>query len=176
MKKRFIEIISILLILSGCKQIDKLTQFEIEYDRNFTIPANTSIDLPFDIPLPDIETNSEESFAVNDTRKDRIEEVRLTSLNFKIESPSDADFSFINSVNVFISAEGLPEILVAWQDSIPENTDSLELETSDADLKEYIKKDTFDLRFNTIIDELLTSDHVINMHSVFFVDAKILGQ
>jgi len=65
---------------------------------------------------------------------------------------------------------------VAWLDEIPADPGAtLELETSNTDLKEYIKKDSFSLRAATVTDELITSDHHVDIHSVFFVDAKILG-
>lgn len=176
MKKQIIELVFVVLVFSACKQIDKLTQFDLEYDRTFVIPLNSDLDLPMDIPIPDVETNAETSFAINDTRKDNVEEIRLTSLDFTILSPEGADFSFLKSVNVYMSAQNLPELLVAWKNNITETADTLFLETTDADLKEYVKQETFELRFNTIVDELLTDDHEINMHAVFFVDAKVLGQ
>ncbi|MFT5647545.1 MAG: hypothetical protein ACI976_002237, partial [Aureispira sp.] len=33
----------------------------------------------------------------------------------------------------------------------------------------------FTLRLKTVMDEILATDHVINVKSVFFVDAEILG-
>jgi len=50
------------------------------------------------------------------------------------------------------------------------------LDLADVDLKEFIKKDKFVLRLNTVTDELINSDQYIDVYSVFFVDAKILGQ
>jgi hypothetical protein len=50
------------------------------------------------------------------------------------------------------------------------------LNVSGADFQEYIKKDQFSLRCNTVTDELLTSDHEIDIATSFFIDAKILGQ
>ena len=47
---------------------------------------------------------------------------------------------------------------------------------TDEDVKEFIKQDTISLRVYTVTDEFLTSDYNINVHSVFYVDAKILGQ
>jgi len=29
---------------------------------------------------------------------------------------------------------------------------------------------------NTVTDEIITSDHQIDIHAVFFVDAEVLGQ
>ncbi|MFC3972748.1 hypothetical protein [Maribacter confluentis] len=148
----------------------------MEYSQRATIPSSAGIDLPFDVFTPETETNSESKFAVNDTRKDLIEEIVLTELEMVILSPDDSDFSFLNSIEVFISAEGLEEIQIAYLNEVPENAgNTISLLTSDADLKEYIKKDEFSLRLNTVTDELMSTDHELEVNSTFFVDAKILG-
>ena len=176
MKKHVILFSFILLSVLGCKLLDKLTQFNIEFDETIVIPSTTPANLPIDILTPDLETNSESVFANNDTRKDLIEEIRLTTLTLTISSPANADFSFLKSVSVFISAENLPEERIAWKDLVPDDAGAtISLDLADLDLKEYIKKDKFKLRLSTQTDEILTSDHQIEVHSVFFVDAKILG-
>jgi len=134
------------------------------------------MNLPFDVLTPDVETNSESTFEVNDTRKDLIEEIILTTLNLTVSSPSNADFSFLESIDIYISAEGQNEVKIAWKESIPANTSVLKLDLTGADLKEYIKADKFTLRLNTITDEVMNQDYHINIHSVFYVDAKVLGQ
>jgi len=85
----------------------------MEYSQRATIPSSTGINLPFDIFTPEMETNSESKFSVNDTRKDLIEEITLTELELVIISPDTADFSFLNSIEVYISADGLEEIQIA---------------------------------------------------------------
>jgi len=101
----------------------------------------------------------------------------LKELSLTLTSPASSNFSFLNSIEIFLKADGLSEIKIAWKDEVPANTDDyLELETTKTDLKEYIKKDNFILRVNTVTDKLLTSDHQLEITSVFFVDAKILGQ
>ena len=132
--------------------------------------------MPFDVFTPEMETNSESTFAVNDTRKDLIEEIKLTDLELVMISPEEADFSFLNSIEVYISADGLEEVLIANLDEVPEDAgNKISLNTSDIDLKEYIKKDEFSLRLNTVTDELMSTDHELEVNSTFFVDAKILG-
>jgi hypothetical protein len=96
-------------------------------------------------------------------------------LDLTITSPSNADFSFLKSINVYISAEGLNEVKIAWKENVPSDVTLLSLDVTGVDLKEYIKADKFSLRLNTETDELLASDHHIDVHSAFFVDAKILG-
>ncbi|OFZ66389.1 MAG: hypothetical protein A3D92_24170 [Bacteroidetes bacterium RIFCSPHIGHO2_02_FULL_44_7] len=173
---RFLLILSMALPLLGCKKVDKLTQFEMEFDETLVIPASSGINLPFNVVSPDIETNSESTFEVNDTRKDLIEQIKLRTLNLVVTSPSNSDFSFLKAIHIYISADGLSEIEIASKENVAENTTVLSLDVSDADLKEYIKADQFSLRLNTETDEVMTSDHHIALHSVFFVDAKILGQ
>ncbi len=163
------------LLLVNCDKIDELTMFSIDYDTQVTIQSNVGINLPFDVFTPDTETNSESTFESNDTRKDLIEEIKLTKLQLKIASPNDADFSFLESIEVYISAEGLSEVKIASKTSIPETVTSLDLDVVDVDLKDYIKKDSYKLRLNTVTDEAITRDHEIDIKSTFFVDAKILG-
>ena len=113
---------------------------------------------------------------MNDTRKDLIEEIRLTSLILTLNAPDNADFSFLESISVYMNAQDLPEVEIAWEDDVPDNAgNQISLNVSNEDFKEYIKKDEFSLRVNTITDEILTSDHQIDIASSFFIDGKILG-
>jgi len=176
MLKKSLCLVCLITLFSSCDKLDELTKFDMEYSQRATIPSSTGANLPFDIFTPDMETNSESKFAVNDTRKDLIEEITLTELEMVIISPDNADFSFLNSIEIFISAEDLEEIQIASLDEVPDDAGNvLLLNTSDADLKEYIKKDEFSLRLNTVTDELISTDHELEVNSTFFVDAKILG-
>jgi len=175
MKKILLISVFIAFIFSGCKKIDKLTQFDMEYNSTVVIPSTLGTNLPYNIWTPEIESNSEEIFSINDTRKDLLEEVILKQMNLTLTSPTNANFNFLNDIEIYIKAEGLSEILVAWKYDIPdESLKTLDLNVAENDLKEYIKKDTFSLRVNTITDQLLTSDHEINIHTLFFVDAQII--
>ena len=173
--KKYILLLAVVLSFSACKEIDKLTQFEMEYSETVVVPSFIGINLPFNILTPNITTNSESTFEVNDTRKDLIEKAVLTGLDLTLTSPEKADFNFLNSIEVYISAEGLEEVTIAWQSDIPDDTKSLTLDVTGVDLQEYIKKDSLSLRLRTKTGKLLTSEHTIAVHCVFFIDAKILG-
>lgn len=165
------------ILYSGCDKVDELTQFDIEYTSEVTIPASSGIDLPINIFTPDIETNAEQKFQVNDTRKDKVEEINLKTLKLSVLMPEGEDFSFLKSIEIYINADGLSESLIAWKEDIPDDVgDELSLNTTDEDLKEYIKKDEFNLRMKTVTDEFIDQDHEIEVYSVFRVDAEILGQ
>ena len=174
--KRLILLIGIFATVSSCKLLDKLTQFNMEFNQQVSIPSSTVINLPINIETEDTETNSETTFEINDTKKDLIEEILLKQIDLTITTPSNKNFDFLKSVSIYISAEGLQELKVAWLDEIPDNVgNTLDLEKTSSDLKEYIKKDEFRLRLNTTTDQIITTNYDINIHTVFKVDANILG-
>lgn len=163
-------------ILASCKKVDELTQFNMEFYEDVTIPSSTGINLPFNILVPDTETNASSTFESNNTRKDLVEEIIIEELDLTLTSPSGADFSFLKSVSIYLSAEGLDEIKVAWKDDISDSPgNKIVLDLTSSNLKDYLTQSEYSLRLNTVTDEVLTSDHKITVHSVFFVDAKILG-
>jgi hypothetical protein len=177
MRKKIFILPALILFFCGCDQFDKLTQFNMEYDQTVTIPAIADINLPLDTEIPDIESNSESTLSVNNSNKNLAEEVLLKEFKLTVDSPTDGNFSFLKSIAVYLSSDSLEEVKVAWQDSIPDDCgNTLTLTTTDADLKAYILKDSFNFRINTVIDRVITSEYKIDMHSVFFVDTKILGQ
>ena len=174
---RILVAIVILLGFGACKKIDKLTEFDIDYTETVTIPSSTGISLPFNLYSPNVETNSESTFEVNDTRKDLIEAINLKQLTLTILSPNGADFSFLESITIYLNAEGLNETKLAYLDDVTANAGhSINLVVSNTDFKEYIKKDEIALRVNTVTDETIAQDHQIKVYTLFHVDAKILGR
>lgn len=169
--------IIVFCLTNSCKKIDELTKFNMDYNATVVIPSTSVVSLPFNVFSPSVSSNSESTFEVNDTRKDLIEEILLKKMQLTVQSPNGGDFGFLESIEIFIDAQDLNELKIAWYENVPANQGAtLDVFTTDADLKEYIKKDNFTLRVNTVTDESITSDYEINIYSQFFVDAKILGQ
>lgn len=173
--KRILVVLSF-LAFAACDKVDELTKFDLDYTSRVTIESGTLIDLPFVVRTPPMQTNSETEFESNNTRKDLIESIKLTQMTLTITSPSDEDFSFLESIKVFIKADGLDEIPLAALDPVSGDASGrINLETSNTELREYIKKDSFTLRVESVTDEALDRDIDIDILSVFRVDAKILG-
>lgn len=177
MKRSFIFLMVFALLFASCENLSKLTQFKMDFSESVTIQKSVPFDTPFSFFTPDIETNSESAFAVNNTSKDLVEQIKLTQLKLTLKSPSDGDFGFLKSISIFVSAgSDLPEIKVAWKDNIPVTAGKeLVLDVTDADLQEYIKKDSFKLKLNTVTRKILGSDHQIDLYTEFLVDVKVLG-
>lgn len=176
MKNLSIYLLSTFFILTSCNKLDELTQFNIDYDTEVNIPSSTVVDFPIDVGTPDIKTNSESKFESNNTRKDLIEEVTLTKMSLNLKKPDDGTLNFLKSISVYIKADGVEEMKIAWKDDIPESIGkTLDLNTSEDNLKEYIKKESYSLRVTTVTDEVITTDHTIDVNSNFFIDAKLFG-
>ena len=168
--------IVVLLAFSGCKVLDKLTQFHIKYDTEVVIPATLGVNLPFDIPTPDIATNSNSEFQVHNTHKNLIDIINLTKMDLTIASPSTANFNFLKDIEIYMSTSSLPKVKIAWLYNIPKaGLKTISLEVSNANLKQYIISDTIKLQTKVTTRELISRQIKINVHSDFFVNAKILG-
>ena len=167
---------SMLMVLGGaCSQLDKLTQFNMDMETETTIPATLYVNLPIDVWTPNIPTNSEETFESNNTHKDLIEEVILTNLEMTITTEG-ASWDFLKQIEIYISADGVDETKIAWLDEIPQTgLKTIKLNTSDDDLKAYIKADYYKLRTKTVTRQIISKDIDVKIKSTFYVDAKILG-
>lgn len=164
------------LLATSCKKLHELTQFHMDYESDYTYNAGVPVNLPVTLNSPDVTTNSEQEFAINDTRKDLIESIKATELKLTVTSPAGKTFSFLKEVRIYISADGLPETEVAEKLNIDNTVGSeLPLTTFDVELKEYIKADKFKLKVVSTTDEVLTGNVQVHIYTNFFVDAKILG-
>ncbi|MGV3596877.1 MAG: hypothetical protein ACO1PI_03360 [Bacteroidota bacterium] len=176
MKKLMVILIAIAaLTLNACKKLEKLTEFYLDYTASVTVPANMGINLPFDILTPDITTNYEEQFSANDTRKDMVDEIKMAGMVITVKSPQGQNLDFLKSINVFISAEGLPEKEIASKSNVPDGLSVLELDYTSDNLKEYVMKDKIKLRVKTVTDKALNQNVDLDVKARFFVNAKILG-
>lgn len=162
----------LIIPLTSCKK--KLTQFYIDYDSSVTISSTVGQLVPFSLATPEVETNSEYEFESNNTRKDHIRSIHLNELVLSITDPDNETFSFLNSVEIFISSPMHSERKVAFKEEIPSNVGStLTCEIVNVDLQEFIKDDRFTLRIRTVTDETIPEDVDVNVYTKFFVDAKI---
>ena len=178
MKIIFSILIVAALFFSGCDiqdSIDKITPFTITNSAEFTVPSSSGVNLPIDLGTPDVSTSSQQSFENNNTRADLVENVNLSELKLTITSPNDRDFFFLKSLEIYISNESEGSTLIAEIQDVPENAGTeLDLETTGANLDEYIKEDSYDLQYEIVTRETMNSDTEIRSDMVFEVKAKVL--
>lgn len=171
--KVFLSVLAVGILLTfSCK---KLLTFEISDSTTTTVEADIlPFSLPVELPTPDVTTNSENEFAQNNTNINLVKEIILKELELTITSPSDKTFSFLKSIEIYISADGEEETKLAWKDNIDSNAKSIELETSNSALDKYVKKDKYKLRTKVVTKETLTQDVDIKIDFTFQVTADPL--
>lgn len=177
MKIKSLIAVLIILISSSCSdQFDGLTNFTLEYTHQSKIDSNVGVNLPFNISTPPVQTNSTAEFKNENTAKNLIEEIYIEQLKITLTSPSNADFSFLENITIYINADGKDEQEIAWKKPVPSNAGaSITLDINDTDLQEYIVQDEFSLRINATTDELIASDHHFEVFTKFRVKAKLLN-
>jgi hypothetical protein len=175
MKKIFVIILAV-LSLGSCKKLKQLTVFDVKYDVDLVIPANSIVDIPISVISPDMNTNIQETLSANDSRVDKLESVKIKSIILQVTSPSGKTFSFLKNAEIYLGAESLPEVLIAVKQNIPNSVGSeLQLDITDTELLNYIKKDKITFRANVTTDEVLPQNVSVKAKTVFTLDAKILG-
>ena len=176
---RFLFIILIVILhFTSCQKFDKKTQFDLVIEDSFIIPSIIGISIPFiNFLTPPVNTNIDEQLKIEEKKKKKIESIVLEELELSITSPALSTFSFVNDANVYISADGLPEIYIANIHNIPFTVGNRILLTTDnsLELEEYIKKDVIDLRVEITTDETILQDINVAVKATFFVDVKVLG-
>lgn len=175
MKKLLLFILPILLFTNCEEELDKLTMFNVSNSTEFTVPAIPVEGVLPSLNTPAIETNSNNDFSNNNSRKDLIESAELKRLDLTIIS-DNGNFNFLNEVELFIKTDNTEEIPIASLTEIPPtNLKTISLSTTDADLSPYLKANTYNVRVRAITDETTTEEIKIKADFTFFVDAKILG-
>lgn len=158
----------------GCRQFEDLARFELEYTTNVTVPSAGGINLPVNINTPPVATNTESKLENNSTRPDLVEEIFLTSMTIELTSPEGEDFSFLENITIYISADGMEEKEVSYLRPVPQSSGSkISLNVTDDNLRSYLLKDEFSLRVNVTTDEVISQDHDFEVVSVYDVKAKI---
>lgn len=144
------------LILSQCKEVDKLLTFTISNQVTITVPANSPLNLPVELATPDVTTNSSQSFANNNTEASLVKDVKLQELKLSIQTPAGKTFSFLKSIQIYISTTQSNEILLASLDDIPTGVTSITLIPTNEKLDVYAKASSYKLRTAIITRETLT--------------------
>lgn len=161
---------------SGCKLLDELRTFDINYDVDFTIPSSTIINLPIDIPTPPTTTNSEQRFEDEGVESEWIDSIRLTGLTVTINSPQGEDFEFLEDISLFMNADGQQEVLIAEKVPVPSGSGSqIELDVTGVDLYPYISQNSFSLRTQVTTDQAMTQSVDCTARLVIEVKATIPG-
>lgn len=165
----------ILFFFQDCKKLKKYTDFDVDYSTDFVVPASGGlINLPINIVTPETTTNTEGIYDNEGTEAKLVDEVTMTRLNLQINSPQNASFDFLKSIEVYLSCSNEPEVLVASKYDIPQTgLRLLELDTHGDNLKAYLQENAFKIRVKTNMRQALAYDVSMTANETFHVKAKL---
>ncbi|WP_276134173.1 hypothetical protein [Polluticoccus soli] len=149
------------LAASGLMSCEKLEHLG-DISRDFTYTE--TVEMPEVPGLPDIDTlpeggftgyaptmamatNSKQYVGESGSTPDLVKHAKMTKLLASILQPTGANFDFMDTVRMFVSAEGLEEKLIAYKYGIPKGTQQLDLDVDSVNLKQYFLKDSMYIRF-----------------------------
>lgn len=167
----------VLLLISvltfACKEIDQLLTFDIKHSHDLTFSSGFPVNTIQVLAPVNITTNSEDEFKNNRTKAELVKNVTLSNLKLTIIDPATEDFSFLKSVEVFISLpDDGKEIRLAYAENVPQNIgNALELTSTNVKLDEYLKVPSYKLRTKVVYDEYTTSNYTIRADMKFKVTA-----
>jgi len=184
MKKRAYICASAVALAIGCNKIKSLTNINVDvpFNESLTIPAlaDTSITIPpkgYPLSLPKISvaTNSQQYISQNNTSSDKVNSVTLKSLTMQVTNPVNGNFNFLDTIKIFISADSLPEQLLAYDYNVPRNKNQITLTSANIDIKTYFLKPTMSLRVYTNLDSVLKKSEEVNINADFNLAANPLN-
>ena len=107
--------------------------------------------------------------------KDQVDSVRMKRFTLTITSPQGADFDFIDSIAFYAESDGLPRVLVAELDPVPDGQSEIILDVNtEVELQPYVIAESM-----TITTEATglrpEQETTVDANVVFDVDIAVTG-
>lgn len=155
----------------ACEKVDDLLTFYIEEEEIITIESHFPVGALVPLTPITVTTNSEETFKNNKTRAELVKDVTLNRLNLTITNPQGGNFNFLKKIEIYISSENKAEVKLAYLEEVPANATTLHLKSTNAELDEFIKGDTYSIRTQAVLAKPVSRDITIKADMRFKVTA-----
>ncbi len=147
MRKR--RLLGIALLLSVLTCDTGLDTFEVQEEAQADIPGNPLggvIDavIPFG-SFSEMNLSESQELKNQGVEPSDIDSVRITSLTLTLTEPPGGDFTFLDSLEFFVEAEGEPRRRIADANSFVAGDNTLSMHIEDVDLKPYAVKDSMSI-------------------------------
>ncbi len=165
-------VVAFLLVFSNCDRLENLILIPIDINSSFDVPADSELNALLTITSDSVNTNIEEALLAKDSEVDKVTTVELNELELSIDT-TGKDFSFADTIEVYVSATGLGERLIANKQGVDSSATTVLMDIITSDLSAYILQDqiSFTAKFKKLVtDTTVTS---INIVSSFIVNSEI---
>lgn len=179
----FLSLISALTLIGiSCKKEEakKLTEFDIDYSTNLTIPSasmtvSSSSITPTTVEFttPNVPTQQSTKFSAEGTAKSLIDQIKMTKFNISV-SGAGANLDFLKSLTVYIKASNVGEQMIATKTNIPAGITSVAMDLQDTNIKDFIFQDNIQFRVVATFDATAATDQVLKMDETVHVNATLI--
>tara|TARA_B110000263_G_scaffold244497_1_gene252616 strand:+ start:181 stop:735 length:555 start_codon:yes stop_codon:yes gene_type:complete len=179
MRKIFLFVGVVCVAFSSCKK-DEIPE-TIPYEQTLfviyepippiTVSSLIGVNLPFEIPFPDISLDFSSTSENTNPHIGLIRNITLRDFILRITLPQGQTFNFLKDIDVYISTDELSEIPLAHHYNIANSIGSvLHLVSEGGVLDDYLKSESFDLRLELVADYAIFTDLVIDGEWVLDVE------
>jgi hypothetical protein len=176
MKKLFFPLLAFALLFTSCTELSKLTQFDLPFTSTVSLPAIPVVPpAPLLVSTPQINTEIGAYMTKNGIDAGSIQKITLKSLELSINTPATANFNFLKTLEIYL-VDGTTEVKIATLTTVPVSAlTTIPVNVESVDLKQYVLKENFALKFKIEADETTSSDIELTVKPIFLIDLKVLG-
>lgn len=165
---------ALLIGFNGCQTINEWTSFDLgPWKTSFTVPGNgIAANLSNFTSLADslIPTSATKSFTLNGTSSSLVDKITMKEMKLTLDSTA-TDMNFLKDIELWVKADGLDSVKIAYYNNIPDNVKTLSLTMTDVNLKSYLSKDKFTLTPKVKLDAIPSKSTKIEISQTYHVDA-----
>ena len=176
----FVIIITIIGFGLSCKkkEVDKLTEFDINYTANLAIPtASIPVSSPttsVEFTTPNIPTQQSTKFSAEKTAKNLIDIIKMSKYDISV-SGAGANLDFLKSLTIYIKAANVGEQIVATKTVFATGVTSASLDLQDVNIKDFIFEDNIQFRVVATFDATSSvPSQTLKMDETVHVKATLL--
>jgi hypothetical protein len=160
------------------KEVDKLTEFDINYTTNLSIPsASVPVSSPttsVEFTTPNVPTQQAAKFNAEGTAKNLISEIKMTKFVLSAVG-TGANLDYLKSLTIYIKASNVGEQMIASKTSIPDGLTTISMDLQDTNIKNYIFEDNIQFRVVATFDvSSASTDQTLKMDETVHVKATLL--
>ncbi|MBB6609824.1 hypothetical protein H7F15_02125 [Pontibacter sp. Tf4] len=159
MKKYFGAVLLLLIVAaSACDSLDERFVFYINKKADLQVTPGTPVGTVTELGPTTIVTNADTTFMQNHTRAELVQDITLDKFGLTIADTVVREFGFLESVDVYMSAEELDEVRVAFLERVAENDTILTLNLTNTKLDEYLKKEAYTIHTRARLRKAVPKD------------------
>jgi hypothetical protein len=170
-QKLAFSVVAAFVFMGGC--VSKLTTVNFDYPSEAVIATDAQQNVgPQTFGETVVTSDLKKSLEDNKTSVDMLDELKLKSAEVSIEDDSLATFDDIENVELWVSTDGQPEVLLASKNPVSNGLHTVALDVNNSeDLAKYIKADKFTYRIKGTNSAALKAMH-LKVHAIWKVKAS----